>query len=238
MSDRMVADVRRFSKSMGYAKFLLLTIASHLHYKAEYAYPSLDTLAREVTLSKPTVIKLIKVLEALGELEVYRGHGRGHSNRYRITIAHEAPQDRSEEDEDDQPKGKAPWRPPPPEDPAEGSEDDANDQPKGKPRLYLLPTPPEWEKVNDPPQKGKASVDSKEVLRTVKENTKRESFDIEKVKDLDPGAWVMAKAETANPFYCAACGYSIPTCAHRTRYAPEARPTRLRGRVDAKETIR
>ena len=104
MSDHIVADVRRFSKSTGYAKFLLLTIASHIHYKAEYAYPSLDTLARETTLSKPTVIKLIGVLEALGELEVLRGHGRGQSNRYRITIAHEAPDERSDEDDPDQRK--------------------------------------------------------------------------------------------------------------------------------------
>jgi hypothetical protein len=108
MSDRIVADVRRFSKSTGYAKFLLLTIASHIHSKAEYAYPSLDTLAREVTLSKPTVLKLILILVARGELEVLRGHGRGHSNRYRITIAHEAPPGRSDEDDPDQAKGKAP----------------------------------------------------------------------------------------------------------------------------------
>jgi DNA-binding IscR family transcriptional regulator len=94
MSDRIVADVRRFSKSTGYAKFLLMTIASHSHPQAAYGFPALDTLARETTLSKPTVIKLIGVLEALGELEVQRGHGRGYSNRYRVTIAHEAPPER------------------------------------------------------------------------------------------------------------------------------------------------
>ena len=77
MSMEMVAQVRDFSKSRGDAKFLLLIIASHIHYKAAYAYPSLDTLTRETTLSKPTVIKLICLLEALGELEVLRGHGRG-----------------------------------------------------------------------------------------------------------------------------------------------------------------
>jgi len=230
MSDRIVADVRRFSKSTGYAKFLLLTIASHIHYKAEYAYPSLDTLAREVTLSKPTVIKLICLLEALGELEVYRGHGRGHSNRYRITIAHEAPEGRSEEDEDDQPKGKGSGNGPAPEDPAEGSEEDDDDQPKGKPRLYLVPTPTEWEKVNDPqekvndpPQKGQASVNSKEVLRTVKENTEREPLNIEKVKDLNADEWGKAKAEAANPFWCPDCGYAIPTCVHRTHYRVQPR---------------
>jgi hypothetical protein len=194
MSDRIVADVRRFSKSTGYAKFLLLVIASHLHYKAEYAYPSLDTLARETTLSKPTVLKLIAVLVALGELEVLRGHGRGHANRYRITIAHEAPQELLAEDNDDQPKGKAradQHRPP-------GSPEDDADQAKGKPYLYLLPTPTETEKINDPlekvnadPGKGKTSVDSKEVLRTSKDKTERVAPLLEKVKDQDNDEWVM-----------------------------------------------
>jgi len=153
MSDRIVADVRRFSKSTGYAKFLLVIIASHINPKADYAHPSLDTLAREVTLSKPTVLKLILILEALGELEVERGHGRGHSNHYRITIAHEASDERPAEDDPDQAKGKGSRRPQVPEDPAEGPEEDDDAQPKGKAHLYLLPTPAEWEKVNDPAEK-------------------------------------------------------------------------------------
>ena len=136
------------------------------------------------------MIKLIAVLVALGELEVVRGRGRGHSNRYRITIAHEAPDDRSAEDDLDQPKGKGSPRPRIFEDPAEGSEEE--DQPKGKPYLYLLPTLAEMEKVNDPeekvksdPLKGQPSVDSKEVLRTSKEKTEREPFAVEKVNDPD-----------------------------------------------------
>jgi len=146
MSDQSVSDVRTYSKSTGYAKFLLMTIASHQHPRAVYAYPSLDTLARETTLSKPTVIKLVKALEALGELEVLRGHGRGHSNRYRMTIAHEAPPDRPPEEED-QVKGKAPSYPPHPD----RSTENNPDYPKGKPRFYLLPSEkvkPEPEKVN------------------------------------------------------------------------------------------
>jgi hypothetical protein len=160
MSDRMVANVRRFSKATGYAKFLLLTIASHIHHQAVYAFPSLDTLARETTLSKPTVIHLIRTLEALGELEVRRGHGRGHPNRYRVTLDHEAP--------------------------PEGSPEDDDDPPKGKPMLDLLKpekVKAEVEKVNDPPEKGQASVDPKEVLRTFKNNTERGS--LVKVKGQD-----------------------------------------------------
>ena len=60
MSMSIVAQVRDYSKSRGYAKFLLQTIASHINPRDLYAYPSLDALARETTLSKPTVIKLTR----------------------------------------------------------------------------------------------------------------------------------------------------------------------------------
>jgi hypothetical protein len=210
MSMTMVAHVRDFSKSTGYAKLLLLTIASHLHYTAEYAYPSLDTLARETTLSKPTVLKLITVLIALGELEVLRGQGRGHPNRYRITIAHEAaPEESFEEDNDDQAKGQGHADQHPPL----WSIEDNDDHPKGKPYLYLLPMPPETEKVNAAPEKvnggpgkGKASVNSKEVLRTLKEKTERGTLSAmaEKVKDPDPGDWVMKNAVYGTHRLCGA----------------------------------
>jgi Helix-turn-helix domain len=231
MSDQSVSDVRGYSKSTGYAKFLLVIIASHINPKADYAHPSLDTLARETTLSKPTVLKLILVLVALGELAVERGLGRGHCNRYRITIAHEAHDERSDEADPDQAKGKAHEMPQAPEDPTEGSEEADDDQPKGKAHLYLLPPLPEREKVNDPPEKvksdpekGQASVSSKAVLRTVKENTKREAFARapEKVNDRSP--WMMEpKAEAASPFWCPDCGYAIPSCVHRTAYRGQPR---------------
>jgi hypothetical protein len=207
MSERMVAQVRDFSKSTGYAKFLLVTIASHLHYKAEYAYPSLDTLARETTLSKPTVLKLITGLVALGELEVLRGQGRGHPNRYRITIAHEAHDERPDEDDPDQAKGKAR----PDQHPPARSDEDNDDRVKGKPYLYLLPTPTDMEKVNDDaekvntdPGKGKASVNPKEVLRTSKDNTERVAFEMEKVKDPDPGEWIMQNRVYGQHHVCGA----------------------------------
>jgi len=87
MSMKMVAQVRDKSKSTGDAKFLLLTIASYIHPQSDEAFPSLITLAHAITKSKPYVLKLIGHLEALGELDVERGHGRGHSNRYRIPTA-------------------------------------------------------------------------------------------------------------------------------------------------------
>lgn len=89
MSIEMVAQVRDFSKSRGDAKFLLLTIASYVNPHTGWAWPSLATLAHVTTKGKPYLLKLIGVLEALGELEVRRGRGRGHPNHYRITLQYE-----------------------------------------------------------------------------------------------------------------------------------------------------
>ena len=60
----------------------------------------------------------------------------------------------------------------------------------------------------------------------MKEKTEREPFNIETVKAPNTPAWVIEpKAETASPFYCAACGYSIPTCAHRVLEVARSTPT-------------
>jgi hypothetical protein len=93
MSMTMVAQVRDFSKSRGDAKFLLLTLASYINPHTGWAWPSLETLAHVTTKGKPYLLKLIRALEALGELEVCRGRGRGHPNHYRITLAYEPPPD-------------------------------------------------------------------------------------------------------------------------------------------------
>jgi hypothetical protein len=84
MSISTVAQVRSSSKSQGSARTLLLVIASHVNPDTGWAWPSLATLARETAVTMQHVIRLIHRLEALGELEVRRGHGRGHVNFYRI----------------------------------------------------------------------------------------------------------------------------------------------------------
>ena len=86
MSMSTVAQVRTSSKSHGSARTLLLVIASHVNPDTGWAWPSLDTLARETALTRRHVIRLITHLEALGELEVRRGHGRGHVNFYRVHL--------------------------------------------------------------------------------------------------------------------------------------------------------
>jgi hypothetical protein len=91
ISMEMVAQVRDFSKSRGDARFLLTIIASYVNPYTGWAWPSLATLAHVTTKGKPYLLKLMHALEALSELEVRRGHGRGHPNHYRITICHERP---------------------------------------------------------------------------------------------------------------------------------------------------
>jgi hypothetical protein len=60
----------------------------------------------------------------------------------------------------------------------------------------------------------------------VKEKTEREPFNIETVKAPNTPAWVIEpKAETASPFWCPDCGYSIPTCEHRVLEVARSTPT-------------
>jgi Helix-turn-helix domain len=87
MSISTVAQVRSSSKSHGSARTLLLVIASHVNPDTGWAWPSLDRLADEIARTRRHVIRLITELEILGELEVRRGHGRGHANFYRVHLA-------------------------------------------------------------------------------------------------------------------------------------------------------
>jgi hypothetical protein len=84
MSISTVAQVRSSSKSRRSARTLLLVIASHVNPDTGWAWPSLATLAQETAITMQHVIRLIHHLEDLGELEVRRGHGRGHVNFYRV----------------------------------------------------------------------------------------------------------------------------------------------------------
>jgi hypothetical protein len=86
MSNTTVAQVRSSSQSKGSARLLLFVIASHVNPDTGLAWPSLETLAREVALTRRRVIQLVHLLEALGELTVRRGQGRGHVNFYRVNL--------------------------------------------------------------------------------------------------------------------------------------------------------
>jgi hypothetical protein len=86
MSSSTVAQVRSSSQSKGSARLLLFVIASHVNPDTGWAWPSLETLAHEIALTRRRVIQLIHLLETLGELTVRRGQGRGHVNFYRVNL--------------------------------------------------------------------------------------------------------------------------------------------------------
>jgi hypothetical protein len=177
MSMGMVAHVRDFSKSKRDTKFLLLTIASYINPATGWAWPSLDTLVHVTGFGKPYLLKMIRSLEAFGELEVRRGRGRGHSNHYRITLYHEPPPERPEESNNDHVKGN----------------------PRGNPLL--------GEKVIDEPEKviegalnGNPSGYSKERL----ERKLFESSAQKKVIDHDADEWLMQNCYYGMHLVCGA----------------------------------
>jgi hypothetical protein len=85
MAISTVAHVRQHSNTIGSARLLLLIIASHVSPTAGYAWPSIPTLAHETKLSVRHVYRLIRRLEAMGELDVMRRAGR--VNVYRVTLS-------------------------------------------------------------------------------------------------------------------------------------------------------
>jgi Helix-turn-helix domain len=62
----MVAYVRTHSKSTRSARTLLLVIASHVNPDTGWAWPSLDTLAEETTLTRRRVIQ--QLLASFGDV--------------------------------------------------------------------------------------------------------------------------------------------------------------------------
>jgi Helix-turn-helix domain len=76
-------QVLQHSQAVGSARLVLLAISVHIN-PSGIAWPSYHTLAAETKLSRRHVIRLVKKLEASGELEVERR--LGYSNRYKIKL--------------------------------------------------------------------------------------------------------------------------------------------------------
>lgn len=64
------------------ARHVALTLSLHMNERGGSCFPSIQTLASETGLSKPSVISGIRQLEAGGFLHVDRAVGRGRVNRY------------------------------------------------------------------------------------------------------------------------------------------------------------
>jgi hypothetical protein len=66
------------------ARHIYQLIASHQNRDTGWAYLGYGCLANESSLTPRRVMQLVAVLEASHALEVRRGHGRGHTNFYRV----------------------------------------------------------------------------------------------------------------------------------------------------------
>ena len=84
MSIRVINHVWERSKQKGSALLLLLAIADFAHDDGGGAYPSIETLARKVRMSRRNTKLLLQKLEAAGEIEVQRGAGPQRCNVYRV----------------------------------------------------------------------------------------------------------------------------------------------------------
>jgi hypothetical protein len=90
MAISTVAHVRSLSNTTGSARLLIFVIASHVSPTSDLARPSVPTLARESRLSVRHTYRLIRRLEAMGELEVIRRQGR--VNLYRVKLSTTPPE--------------------------------------------------------------------------------------------------------------------------------------------------
>jgi DNA-binding MarR family transcriptional regulator len=81
----MISPAISGSQARGLTFALLKEIAFRHHPKFGYAFPRLQTLADVLRVSIRTVQRHIQKLEALGELRVIRGRGRGRNSRYFLT---------------------------------------------------------------------------------------------------------------------------------------------------------
>jgi hypothetical protein len=244
MHFKSLLHVRDHVKVQGRPYELLTYIALHINMHTGEAFElTIERQAQRHQITPEWTRILLNGLIATGELVVERSRGR-HPNRYRFPLERchacqgTTPEGASEGDDlnPEVPLGVDfnPKLPPP--------------QPQTEPQT-LAPSTPNSAPANPKLTEGATALgaqipplkevkDLKEEKDAATPNCDHAHVDRQNDAPAAPLADAPDKAETASPFYCAACGYSIPTCVHRTRYAPEARPTRPRGRVDAKETIR
>ena len=86
MSLQATRAVWESSSATGTDLLVMLALADFCHKDDPSAWPSVATLAAKTRMDRRRVQRAIARLEALGELSIEPGGGRGRSNRYRIAI--------------------------------------------------------------------------------------------------------------------------------------------------------
>ena len=84
MSIQAMGWVLERSRSAGSDRLVLLAIANHADAQGMVAWPKVDLIAVEASVSRRTVFRSLENLVALDELEITSGKGRGAVNTYYI----------------------------------------------------------------------------------------------------------------------------------------------------------
>ena len=87
MSVRAMSAVWEKSAMKGAPLLLLLAIADHANDRGHDAYPSIGTLRKKVRLDERQVRRIIRLLEAFGELRTSIGTGPRGTNEYIVVVA-------------------------------------------------------------------------------------------------------------------------------------------------------
>jgi hypothetical protein len=211
MHFKSLRHVRDHVKVQGRAYDFLTHIALHTNMHTGEAFElSVERLAHRHAITPEWTRKLLNGVIATGELVVERSRGR-YPNRYRFPLecCHACQGDTSNPEVqfgvETNPIEINPELEPP--------------QPQTQPQTLPPPTPnsdPANPKLSEGAKTPGAPIAPLKEVKELKEtkeaatpNSDREGMD---------------KAETASPFWCAACGYAIPSCVHRVVYQVEAPP--------------
>jgi hypothetical protein len=220
MSMNIVHHVREKSQAKGSARTLLLNLAIYANDCCGVAWPSDATLYHETNVSRQRIHELKNALEHKGELAILERPGD--TNLYFVAWAG-TPLGGTSAEHPDVHDHRCPLRDPalwdrcarlwparyPPRVGAEGGVSENSD-----------PSPtPQGSGISA--QGSEISDGGGQSFQTQKQGKTREKNDAPAA----PFAHAPDKAEEASPFYCAACGYSIPTCAHRVLEVARSTPT-------------
>jgi hypothetical protein len=85
MSYQAIDWVNKYSRSRRAARSVLLTIA-HRVVDGSDTFPSISTIARDAGVNRATVVRCLKILKKLGELDWIVGGGRNRTNLYTLTL--------------------------------------------------------------------------------------------------------------------------------------------------------
>ena len=81
-----IKSVLENSKATGSDRFVLTILAYHQNDETGECFPSHDLLCSEVGIKKRGLVYCLNRLEAIGEIQIIRGLGKGNNSKYRITL--------------------------------------------------------------------------------------------------------------------------------------------------------